>query len=42
MEFLYFIFIATPTFVIVISSVYIFFFFYDIYNLLKKYYAKVF
>lgn len=41
-EFLYFIFVATPIFLIVISMVYVGFFFYDIYNLTKKAYEKVF
>lgn len=41
-EFLYLIFVATPVFLIVISSVYVGFFFYDCYNLIKKLYAKVF
>jgi|694.fasta_scaffold00517_14 hypothetical protein len=35
-ELLYFVFIATPVFVIVITSVYVGFFFYDIYHLIKK------
>ena len=41
-EFLYFIFVATPIFLIVISMVYGGFFIYDIYNLIKKAYEKVF
>lgn len=40
-EILHFVFVATPVFLIVISGVYVFFFFYDMYNLLKKLYAKV-
>jgi hypothetical protein len=35
-EFLYFIFVATPIFLTVITMVYVGFFFYDIYNLIKK------
>lgn len=35
-EFLHFIFIAIPVFVMVITMVYVGFFFYDCYNLIKK------
>jgi len=35
-EFMYFIFVAIPVFVLTISAVYIGFFFYDIYHLIKK------
>ena len=40
-EFLYFIFVCVPVFCIVITAVYVGFFFYDTYNLLKKLYAKI-
>jgi hypothetical protein len=35
-EFLYFIFVATPIFLLTITAVYVGFFFYDIYQLLKR------
>jgi hypothetical protein len=35
-EFLYFIFVATPVFLLTITAVYVGFFFYDIYHLIKK------
>jgi len=35
-EFMYFIFVATPIFLGVITMIYVGFFFYDIYNLTKK------
>jgi len=41
-EFLYFIFIAIPVFTLTITAVYVGFFFYDCYNLIKKLYEKVF
>ena len=41
-EFLYFIFVATPIFLIVISMVYVGFFMLDTYKLIKKLYEKVF
>lgn len=40
-EFMYFIFIATPIFLLTITAVYVGFFFCDCYNLIKKLYAKV-
>ena len=39
-EFLYFIFVATPVFLIVITAVYVGFFFYDSYHLIKKLWHK--
>jgi hypothetical protein len=39
-EFLHFIFVATPVFLMVITAVYVGFFFYDIYNLTKKLWQK--
>ena len=39
-EFMYFIFVATPIFLMVITAVYVGFFFYDIYNLTKKLWQK--
>jgi hypothetical protein len=35
-ELLYFIFVATPVFLLTITAVYVGFFFYDIYHLIKK------
>jgi len=39
-EFMYFIFVATPIFLAVITMVYVGFFFYDTYNLTKKLWKK--
>lgn len=36
MEFIHFIFIATPVFVVVMTTMYVGFFLYDIYKLIKK------
>ena len=35
-EFLYFIFVATPIFLLTITAIYVGFFFYDIYQFLKR------
>ena len=40
-EFLYFIFVATPVFLVTITAVYVGFFFYDSYNLIKKLWKKL-
>ncbi len=41
-EFMYFIFIATPIFLLTITAVYVGFFIYDCYHIIKKLYAKIF
>lgn len=42
MDFIRFIFISLPIFVIVYTAIHVVFFFYDCYKLTKKLYAKVF
>ena len=41
-NFLHFIFLAVPVFVLTITAVYVGFFFYDCYHIIKKLYAKLF